>query len=318
MISFRQSADGSMSAYNAEFDECYHSLKDGALNESLYKHIYPSLQHCKTHYGDTLEALPNALYVLDICFGLGYNTLALLSTLARGQILGVPFTGKVKIYSPEKDESVFKMLHNLCFGLGYNTLALLSTLARGQILGVPFTGKVKIYSPEKDESVFKMLHNLTYPPYMSDILQLNEMLEHFESARQVSQYYGKIGDMEFEICLYKGDAIVFLENLKRDLCNAFHIVFQDAFSPKKNPSLWSREYFALLYHLLHTQGIITTYSQSRAVRENAINAGFRVYDYKPGNACAINIRGGSLMGKEALSLENLKEIFHSQSPLVSS
>ena len=258
MISFRQSADGSMSAYNAEFDECYHSLKDGALNESLYKHIYPSLWHCKTHYGDTLEALPNALYVLDICFGLGYNTLALLSTLARGQILGVPFA---------------------C--------------------------KVKIYSPEKDESVFKMLHNLTYPPYMSDVLQLNEMLEHFESARQVSQYDGKIGDMEFEIYLYKGDTLVFLENLKRDLCGEFHIIFQDAFSPKKNPTLWSKEYFALLYHLLHPQGIITTYSQSRAVRENAINAGFRVYDYK-----ANNVRGSSLISKESLNLEKLKEVNH--------
>lgn len=268
-ISFRQSADGSMSAYNAQFDECYHSLKDGALNETLYKHIYPSLQHCITHYGNTLKTLSNTLYVLDICFGLGYNTLTLLSTLAQGQILR---------------ES--------------------------------FTGKVKIYSPEQDENVFKILHNLTYPSSICDTLQLNEMLEHFETARQTSQYYGKIGDMEFEIHLYKGDALTFLENLKRDLCGEFHIIFQDAFSPKKNPSLWSKEYFALLYHLLHTQGIITTYSQSRIVRENAIDAGFKVYDYKSSNVCAINVRGGSLMSKEALRLENLKEISHSQSPSI--
>ena len=94
-----------------------------------------------------------------------------------------------------------------------------------------------------------------------------------------------------------------MENLKRDLCGEFHIIFQDAFSPKKNPTLWSKEYFALLYRLLHPQGIITTYSQSRAVRENAINAGFRVYDYK-----ANNVRGSSLISKESLNLEKLKEI----------
>ena len=41
----RQSSDGSLSAYNKAFDECYHSLKDGALSETLYKHIYPSLAH---------------------------------------------------------------------------------------------------------------------------------------------------------------------------------------------------------------------------------------------------------------------------------
>ena len=40
-----------------------------------------------------------------------------------------------------------------------------------------------------------------------------------------------------------------------------------------------------------------------AVRENAINVGFRVYDYK-----ANNVRGSSLISKESLSLENLKEI----------
>lgn len=259
-ISFRKSADGTISAYNAKFDECYHSLKDGALNETLYKHICPSLKHCITQYGVALDSLPT-LCVLDICFGLGYNTLTLLSTLAKGQILN------------------------------------------GQILKTPFKGKVKIYSPEIDTNIFSTLKKLPYPPFICETLPLEEILKHFESARQVSQYDGKIGDMEFEIYLYKGDALVFLDNLKQDLCGEFHIIFQDAFSPKKNPTLWSKEYFALLYHLLHPQGIITTYSQSRAVRENAINAGFRVYDYK-----ANNVRGSSLISKEALSLEKLKEI----------
>lgn len=270
MISFRQSADGSMSAYNAEFDECYHSLKDGALNESLYKHIYPALKHCTMQYGGALESLPT-LCVLDICFGLGYNSLALLSTLARGEILG------------------------------------------RQILHTPFKGKVKIYSPEIDINIFSTFQNFPYPPFICEILPLEEILKYFESAKQVSQYNGKIGDMEFEIYLYKGDALMFLDNLKRDLCGKFHIIFQDAFSPKKNPSLWSKAYFASLYHLLHSQGIITTYSQSRAVRENAVNAGFKVYDYKPSNVCEMKIRGGSLISKESLSLENLKEIFYSQS-----
>ncbi|BAM32349.1 hypothetical protein HW260_04645 [Helicobacter cinaedi] len=268
-ISFRQSADGSMSAYNAKFDECYHSLKDGALNETLYKHIYPSLAHSVGCFGDALENLPNTsntLCVLDICFGLGYNTLTLLSTLAKGQI-------------PQQQ------------------------IPNRQILKTPFKGKVKIYSPEIDENVFRTLRELAYPPFICETLPLEEILKHFESARQVSQYDGKIGDMEFEIYLYKGDTLVFLENLKRDLCGEFHIIFQDAFSPKKNPTLWSKEYFALLYHLLHPQGIITTYSQSRAVRENAINAGFRVYDYK-----ANNVRGSSLISKESLNLEKLKEI----------
>ncbi len=33
--------DGSATMYSSEFRECYHSTKDGALNESIKKHIEP-------------------------------------------------------------------------------------------------------------------------------------------------------------------------------------------------------------------------------------------------------------------------------------
>ena len=33
--------DGSFSAYSEQYDEHYHSINDGALNETLHKHIVP-------------------------------------------------------------------------------------------------------------------------------------------------------------------------------------------------------------------------------------------------------------------------------------
>jgi len=36
-----RSDDGSCTAYSAQYDEHYHSTKDGALTESLYKHVMP-------------------------------------------------------------------------------------------------------------------------------------------------------------------------------------------------------------------------------------------------------------------------------------
>ena len=64
-----QSEDGSFTAYSKEFDEHYHSTKDGALQESLQKHVIPALYHVKDK---------EQISILDICFGLGFNTLATL------------------------------------------------------------------------------------------------------------------------------------------------------------------------------------------------------------------------------------------------
>jgi len=36
------SDDGSYTAYSKEYDEHYHSTKDGALKESLQKHVIPA------------------------------------------------------------------------------------------------------------------------------------------------------------------------------------------------------------------------------------------------------------------------------------
>lgn len=82
-----RSDDGSYTAYSAEYDEHYHSTKDGALNESLKKHIEPvfQIQKAKEH-----------LKIIDICFGLGFNT---LSTLYYRDIYCPEKS--LEIYSPE-------------------------------------------------------------------------------------------------------------------------------------------------------------------------------------------------------------------------
>ena len=61
--------DGTHTLYSVEFDEPYHSTKDGALHESLQKYVIPTLRIKKNR---------QKLVILDICFGLGYNTFATL------------------------------------------------------------------------------------------------------------------------------------------------------------------------------------------------------------------------------------------------
>jgi len=89
--------DGTNTLYSKEFDEPYHSTKDGALHESLEKHVKPSF---------AIKKEKEQLTILDICFGLGYNTFATLYYIKKHK----PST-KVHILSPEFDEGLIRSLH---------------------------------------------------------------------------------------------------------------------------------------------------------------------------------------------------------------
>jgi tRNA U34 5-methylaminomethyl-2-thiouridine-forming methyltransferase MnmC len=93
-----KSEDGSFTAYSKEFEEHYHSTKDGALQESLQKHVIPSLLHVSQK---------DEIFILDICFGLGFNTLA---TLYYMKLMGIK--KKLTIYSPEFDKELIYSLQN--------------------------------------------------------------------------------------------------------------------------------------------------------------------------------------------------------------
>ncbi len=96
-----QSKDGSFTAYSREYDEHYHSTRDGALYESLQKHVIPafSTQMHKEH-----------LNILDICFGLGFNTLATLYYMKHSGI-----DKKITIYSPELDAALIRSLKEFTY-----------------------------------------------------------------------------------------------------------------------------------------------------------------------------------------------------------
>jgi len=102
------SEDGSFTAYSKEYDEHYHSTKDGALHESLVKHVVPAFKMMK----DKEE-----ITILDICFGLGFNTLATLYYAKKN----FPHA-KINIYSPELDADLVKSLNNFIYPKEFDKL----------------------------------------------------------------------------------------------------------------------------------------------------------------------------------------------------
>ncbi len=93
--------DGSYTLFSHDFDEPYHSTKDGALHESLEKHVKPSL---------SLKSQHEKLTILDICFGLGYNTFATLYYIKIHKL-----NTKIHILSPEFDEALVRSLIHFNF-----------------------------------------------------------------------------------------------------------------------------------------------------------------------------------------------------------
>jgi tRNA U34 5-methylaminomethyl-2-thiouridine-forming methyltransferase MnmC len=196
------SKDGSYTAYSKEYDEHYHSTKDGALQESLLKHVSPAFK-----IKDNLDEIN----ILDICFGLGFNTLA-------------------TIYYHKKNS---------------------------------LTSKINIYSPELDASLVKSLDSFSYPKEFDDFRHIIMSLVQNGSYRDETLY----------IELFLGDAREYV----KQFTNMFDIVYQDAFSPKSNPSLWTKEYFSDIKNSMKKDGVLTTYSIALATRLALYENGFIVY-----------------------------------------
>lgn len=73
-----------------------------------------------------------------------------------------------------------------------------------------------------------------------------------------------------------GDARATLPLWSHRFPEKFHALYQDAFSPKRNPTLWSVEWFQLLGALAVPGARLSTYSASVSIRKALIEAGWGV------------------------------------------
>lgn len=77
----------------------------------------------------------------------------------------------------------------------------------------------------------------------------------------------------YELRILVGDARDQIKNLSL----GYNAIYQDAFSPKRNSILWTKEWFEDLAKLATTDCIMSTYSASSSIRKSMIKAGWRIY-----------------------------------------
>lgn len=132
-------------------------------------------------------------------------------------------------------------------------------------------------------------YSLFFEPYICRLFKANKLskgkytlLSHLLSFlhniyyRYISNSYKKALNSpifkNFNLDLIINDA---RQELKED-SNTYNLIFLDAFTPAKCPALWSVDFFKLLYEHLDENGKILTYSNSAAIRNAFINAGFYI------------------------------------------
>jgi tRNA U34 5-methylaminomethyl-2-thiouridine-forming methyltransferase MnmC len=145
------------------------------------------------------------------------------------------------------------------FGVGVGLKALLDTIPES------FTSLLSYYSIELDEELFLWSVKQTLPE-ISFLKKVEKNLIYFEAVlpRTVMRVF--IGDGRLTLPLA----------LKSGLLTSLDAIFQDAFSPKKNPALWTVEWFSFLKSVSNREVQLSTYSSSISIRKSLIRAGWGV------------------------------------------
>ena len=220
--------DGSSTFFSSEFGELFHSYH-GARQEARLKFVEP-LQLAQ-------RALQPRLRLLDICYGLGYNTAAALAT-----IWAINPNCCVEVVCLELNPSVPQAAVSEVHG---------KSLLADHLLGCchsDCTGG----------------HFATAFPHAS-VLQLLTQLA-TEHQVQTNRLHATllVGDARATIRL------VHLSGFRADA------VFLDPFSPTKCPQLWTVEFLEQVAKCLYLDGKLATYSCAAAVRIALMASGLKI------------------------------------------
>jgi len=168
--------DGTNTLYSKEFNEPYHSTKDGALHESLEKHVKPALSLSK---GKT------ELTILDICFGLGYNTFATLYYIKKNRL-----NTRVHILSPEFDTALVHSLHSFEYPPEFDDLKTIIRVLSEDLYYEDEQFKIEILPGDARESIPKIKEKIdiiyqdAFSPAHNPLLWT---YEHFRDIRAISK-----------------------------------------------------------------------------------------------------------------------------------
>ena len=269
-FSFIKTEDGSIGLYNHGINDVYHS-KSGAKNESYDKFVLPSgmLNFAKEN---------NSVNILDICYGIGYNTKSALyhlqkinpnveikiDALESNKII-ILFSPFIKDAIEDKELNLYLLMNIFesgIVGLDYMHEVLKSVVSQNHDalneLGALYLKNYQIDGYKLSSKDYKttFLHNIYYQ-YVSNSIKKGQKLNKYEKC--VIKWH--VDDARIAI---------------NDCSSNYDFVFLDAFTPEKNPTLWTIDFLSLVKRLMKQNSVLVTYSISAAFRSELLRLGFYV------------------------------------------
>lgn len=265
-FNFLETNDGSIGLYDNNVNDIYHS-KTGALTEAKQKFIEP-LFNCK-------ELLNKSdLNILDICYGVGYNSKALTAILSGHNfcIDCLEINKTLIALSPfindgiENDLLKIKLL--LFILKTYNSIDdyinLIENIQKYQN---------KIYF---NQNMLNLLNFIKKEGYISTPQEINLGFLHNIYYRYISNSMNndpkQLLNNDFYFKFHINDA----RKSIKDLTKTYDVVFYDGFSPQKDPTLWTIDFISQIKNKIHDNSVILTYSKSTAIRKTFLSLGFYV------------------------------------------
>ncbi len=226
----QETSDGSFTFYSPEFGELFHSYH-GAQQEARCKFVEPT---------ELAQKAQNPrVRLLDLCYGLGYNTASALET-----IWSINPACLVEWVGLELDAAIPQAA--IAIGLLKSWQSPIPELLAALV------------SPGADDKS-------TIPAVQPSVLEL----------QGESRWARTLTTPQFQGTLWLGDARTTIQEVVNQGFQA-DAIFLDPFSPPNCPQLWTVEFLGWVARCLSPTGRLATYSCSASVRTALMAAGLKI------------------------------------------
>ena len=161
----------------------------------------------------------------------------------------------LEYFHPKKSVNILE----IGFGTGLNALLTLKFVRQNNFV-------VNYFAVEKYPLNLEEVQKLNYASLLEEVNQEDFMKIHSCPWEEEIVLYDNFS-------LHKSLIDIRLMHLKE---NWFEVVFFDAFSPDKQPELWSESVFRLIYESMKKGGVLTTYSVKGDVKRALKSVGFAI------------------------------------------
>ncbi|HIJ10738.1 TPA: hypothetical protein HA278_01645 [Candidatus Woesearchaeota archaeon] len=159
----------------------------------------------------------------------------------------------------EKAASGKVRILDMFFGMGYNSAMAIDTALKANPRCV-----IEVIGVEND------------PEIIRKIQEVNPSITFFTHYKRLTPESLSFTEGNVTVTVLLGDA----KEVVKELQGEFDAIFFDPFSPKTAPDMWTHKMFSHMYRVLHSKGVLATYSCARVGRENMSKAGL-LYDDGP-------------------------------------